>query len=210
MEETKIALPAWLPWATTACLAAMVACLVELWVIEKSRYQLLKEESLLAESEMKAMDNQLAAERIVHRREMENLKAATEPRGTLQVVLLEPVGPGAAPTPGPACGVVIWDPSDGTGRIRLAGAQPQGPERDYQLWILGPGPLGPKSCGIFHAVSAHQEAEIRIEPALASAPGPRFFLVEVAKGGAQTLEDAESHGPIVLASAIPAGRIPHP
>ncbi len=65
MDETKYELPAWLPWATTACLAVMVACLFEFWTIEKSRSELLSEQGLLAESAAKAWQNQIEAERII-------------------------------------------------------------------------------------------------------------------------------------------------
>src|ERR1035438_3088444 len=63
-DESRIELPAWLPWATTACLAALVACLGELWVIERARSQLLREEGMLTEAALKGMQNQLEAERI--------------------------------------------------------------------------------------------------------------------------------------------------
>ena len=59
MDETKIELPAWLPWATTACLAALVACLLELWVIERTRNQMLRDEALMADASLRAARNQL-------------------------------------------------------------------------------------------------------------------------------------------------------
>lgn len=75
MDETKIELPAWLPWATTACLAALVACLLELWIIERTRTQLLRDEALVADANLRAARNQLEEERILTRREIEELKS---------------------------------------------------------------------------------------------------------------------------------------
>jgi cell division protein FtsB len=79
MDETKIELPAWLPWATTACLAALVACLLELWVIERARNQVLRDEALMADATLRAARNQLEEERILTRREIEQLKAGGAP-----------------------------------------------------------------------------------------------------------------------------------
>jgi len=50
----KTPLPQWLPWATTACLAALVACLGELWILEKARIQLLHDENQMTEAALKA------------------------------------------------------------------------------------------------------------------------------------------------------------
>ena len=79
MDETKIELPAWLPWATTACLAALVACLLELWVIERTRNQMLRDEALMADASLRAARNQLEEERIFTRREIDQLKAGGAP-----------------------------------------------------------------------------------------------------------------------------------
>jgi len=69
MDEQKIPLPPWLPWATTACLAALVACLGELWILERARMRLMQEQVLLANAALKGAENQLEAERILDRRE---------------------------------------------------------------------------------------------------------------------------------------------
>jgi len=87
MDETKIELPAWLPWATTACLAALVACLLELWIIERTRTQLLRDEALVGEASLRAARNQLEEERILTRREIEQLKAGAAASSDAQVPL---------------------------------------------------------------------------------------------------------------------------
>ncbi|HEY5078754.1 MAG TPA: anti-sigma factor, partial [Opitutaceae bacterium] len=141
MNETRIELPGWLPWGTTACLAAVVACLVELWTIERARNQLLRDEGQLSESAMHGMGNQLEAERIISQREIEGLRAAAASRGVIRVVLLA-APPGAVP----AIGALAWDTADGSGVIRVSGLPVQAPERDYQLWIEGAG--APARCAV--------------------------------------------------------------
>jgi hypothetical protein len=203
MDESKFQLPAWLPWATTACLAALVACVGELWFIERARSQFLRDQGLLAETEIKGAENQLEAERIVDRRALESLRAGTGRE--LQVLLLEP--PRDGDSAAPMRGAVAFDPSDGSGLARLSGgaAQPQG--RDYQLWIDGPGPAYPADCGVFHGGGGGGTLA-RIALGAPLVPGCRLILVDGASGGARTLPEARAGGSIVLASPPYTGSIP--
>jgi len=112
MDETKIELPAWLPWATTACLAALVACLVELWIIEKTRNQLLRDEDAIGQAALQAAQNQLEAERIVGRRELEQMRAHG-------AEVLTRLGQDRY-LPGP-WGIASWDAKDGILLVRQIG-----------------------------------------------------------------------------------------
>jgi len=201
MDESKFELPAWLPWATTACLAALVACLGELWIIEKARSELLREDGLLAEAALKGLENQMEAERIVSRRELDGLRAAAAPRGQLQTALL--LAPGANRSG--AFGAVAWDPAGGRGLLRLSGLPAQPPERDYQLWLDGPGT--PAECGVFHSSPRDGGDEVAVSLAGPIAPGCRLVLIDGAKGGARTLAEAEAAGSIVLATLPADGNI---
>jgi hypothetical protein len=202
MDETKYELPAWLPWATTACLAAMVACLFEFWIIEKSRAELLSEQGLLAESAAKAAHNQIEAERIIHARELEVLEAQADPQSGLQVVRLMP-----AITSSPACAVAVLDPASGRGQLRLYGVSGQPEARDYGLWIEGPGPGYPARCGVFHVGPGNGEPPGPVAITGTWAPGCRMVLIDGAKGGAATLSEALQAGSIVLASPPYTGEI---
>jgi hypothetical protein len=203
MDEPKIELPPWLPWATTACLAAAVACLVELWMIERARNQLLRDEGMLSESAMQGMGNQLEAERIISQRRIENLHPAQGTQGALRVALLAPASSGG----GAAMGALAWNPQDGSGEIRISGLGGQPPQRDYQLWLEGPGPTPPARCAVFHADTGSGRAEIRVDPAAAAGPGGRFLLIDGIRDGSATLGEAKAGGSIVLATPLPAGRI---
>jgi hypothetical protein len=193
MDEPNYELPAWLPWATTACLAALVGCLVELWIIERSRGELLREQAQLAESAAAAAQNQLEAERILDARQLEDLGAGREPKASLQVILLAPAQAGAA-----ARGVAVVDPASGRGQLRLFGTPGQSDERAYQLWIDGPGPGYPASCGIFNVGQAGDGEPIGIRASVA--PGCRLILIDGGKGGSSSLREAEAGGSIILAS----------
>lgn len=202
MDETKIALPQWLPWATTACLAALVACLGELWMIEKTRNQMMRDESLLNEAALKAAQNQLEAERIVDRRELDEFRSAPGPR----VAFLAAPAAGEPKTAGPGSpwGVVTWDPAATHAVARFSGLPALAPDREYQLWLGVPGPNPPVFCGAFHEDSAEG---IPFDLRAPAAPGCRILLVDGQKGGAPSLDEATAGASIILATLPLPGKI---
>jgi Anti-sigma-K factor rskA len=203
MDEPKIEIPPWLPWATTACLAALAACFIELWMVERARNQLLRDESQLSATAMMGIGNQLEAERIISRREIATLRPAPGSQGALRVALLAP-----APQGSPAAmGALAWDPAEGSGVLRFSGLPPQAPGRDYELWLDGAGPHRPARCALFHADAGNGEAAVRMPPGDAAAPEDRFLLIDGARGGSQSLAEAQARGSIVLATPLAAGRI---
>lgn len=205
MDEPKIELPAWLPWATTACLAALVACQAELWFIERERNELLGQEAQLAASTIKASDNQLEAERILNARQLQDLRERATPDGGLLVISLVPMPGGPAPSPG--SGIVVLDPESRKGQLRLWGRFGPSAGRDYQLWIEGPQRDSlAASCGVFHA-APDASSGIPVAVSVGIEAGSRFLLVDGVKGGAGTLEAAEASGSIVLASLPFGGKI---
>jgi hypothetical protein len=191
MDEPYYQLPAWLPWATTACLAALVACLLELWIIEKSRGELLREQAELAKSAAAAAQNQLEAERILDARQLQDLGVGRDAAASVHVILLAPAEPGAA-----ARGVAVVDSVSGRGQLRLFGTPGQPDDRDYQLWIDGPGE--PANCGVFHAGKLGDGDPVGIRVHLVA--GSWLLLVDGAKGGKGSLAEAEAGGSIILAS----------
>jgi hypothetical protein len=197
MGENKIELPAWIPWATTTCLAALVACLCELWVIERARNHLLHEEAQLSESALKAATNQLEAERIISTREIGGLTAAS-----LAGIRLTALAPAREGVRAPAAAAVAWNPGSGLGVVEIVcgGQAPSG--RDYQLWLEVGG--GAQACALVPDAGGLREADIRVP---AGQDDPRFVLTLGIKGGARTLEEAERSGSIVLASPPPAPRL---
>ncbi|HMD59827.1 MAG TPA: anti-sigma factor [Opitutaceae bacterium] len=199
-DQSRIELPGWLPWATTACLAAMVACLGELWLIERTRSELLREQRLLADAALKGAQNQLEAERIVNGTELAGLRAAAPPGAGLRVALLLPAAGAPANAAAPVFGVVAWDPAVGRALVRLNGIAAQDPGRDYQLWLAGPGLGKPVRCALFHLSAGDDKAGTPMGMADAIAPGCRFILVDGPAGGTRTLEEAEAGASIVLAS----------
>ena len=197
MDEPKIAFPDWLPWATTAVLAALVACAGEKLMIERTRAQLLRDEIALSAAALQASDNQLAVEKIVSRREIDQLRSG------FRVVILAPVPGSPSDVSGSAFGAVVWSPYSKRGLLTLRRLPPRAPGGSYQLWLLddGAGPPGNlTSCAVFPAPEDGGGPGIAVDIAAPLAKGPRFLLVYGKRGGATNLQEYASPGSIVLAS----------
>ncbi len=208
MDETKIELPAWLPWATTACLAALVACLCELWIIERTRGQMLRDENLMAETSLKAAQNQLEAERILSRREIAGLRSGAISLAIGEATLL--LEPGADPSDpllsSHPWGAAGWNSQTQTGCFRFLGLPGLAAGRDYQLWIDASGTDYPQAF-IVEVDPVHDWIYSTVHPAWPLPPQHRFLLFNTPKGGAKTLDEAKANGSIVLASLPPSPKI---
>ena len=207
MDESKIELPAWLPWATTACLAALVACLGELWMIERTRTQLLRDRSLLDDAALQGAENQIEAERIVGDRALEQMRLASAPAAGLRVILLLPPGDMPAKEPGPPAAALVLDAEGKRGLIRLSGASDGDRGREYRLWLEGPGTDYPADCGVFRAAATDAGSAMPLELAAPIEPGCRFVLVGADGEGSRAPRVEGAAGPIVLASPPFTGRI---
>ena len=204
MDEDKIPLPPWLPWAATACLAAMLACVGELWLVERARGHLLRDQVLLSESALKAKDNQLEAERILGKRELGEARSATRGAG----FGVELLAPPQDPRPTGVWGAVVWSADGDHALLRLSGLPAAKPGRSYQLWLDGPGQDFPVSCGLLGPATPENEGGFPVALPSPLEPGCRFLLFECASEGSKTLESARSGGSIILASLPYTGSIP--
>ena len=207
MDETKNTLPPWLPWATTACLAALVACLGELWILEKARLRLMRDEILMTEASLKSAENQLEAERIVGRRELNLAQARTGEPVSFSVALLSPLsGPGSAGSP---WGVVVFESGGRRGILKFSGLPDLGAGGDYQLWLEGTAEGAVSACATFGASREESAEGIALGLPSSVVPGSRFLLIKGKKGGGRTLEEAIASGSIVLATLPYSGKIPN-
>jgi hypothetical protein len=203
MEESNIALPAWLPWATTAILAVAVACIGERLMIEKAKTQLLRDEASLSASALKNIQNQLEAEQIVSTRELSRLGADFN---------IEMLAPPRA-TPSRTCGAVVWKPTSPKAALTLFNMPKRPLSGDYQLWVLYTGAGAhphPTSCTVFQVTVPSPSYDTTVNIPQPQLEGIRFVLFFGKKGGAATLAEAKSEGSIVLASPSWDGRINDP
>jgi hypothetical protein len=193
MDEPKIALPSWLPWAAVACLAAAVACVSELWLVERSRLALAREEADLAKAALRASENQREAERILSAHEVANARALGFAAGGFRIAALQsPTGPEGGPS-----GIILWRPSDQrTIDLHFSGLEPAGPGRTYRLWFLCSA-SEPEDCGVFTEAPS-RGMQIRLSTAIVA--GSRFALVSDPEGLFQPSSPVFGSSSIVLAS----------
>jgi hypothetical protein len=206
MDEPKIAIPALAPWAATACLAALLACVGELWMIERARNRLMHDQGLLGEAALKAAQNQLEAERILNRREIAELSEGTPWDSGLSVALLAPPA-GITPGPGaPPWGVVVTAASGRRALLRVSGLPEAGAGRAYRIWLEGTGSPYPANCGLLSAATATTRAT-PVELGAPAVPGCRFVLVNAPAGEDRGPGLPGSADVIVLASPRLPGKI---
>lgn len=197
MEDPKNPLPPWLPWATTAGLAALLACVGELLTLEHARSRLLRDQNLLAEAALKGAENQLEAERILERREL-----AEAGLSGLGIELLGAVT-GSAAGQAPR-GVIVWEPGGRRAVIRVSGLPDPGPDGAYQLWQEGPD--GPVLCSELGAGAPESALAVSLRSPVA--PGSRFLVVLGEKGAQVPSGERPREGSIVLATLPSTGKIP--
>jgi hypothetical protein len=202
MDLSKLELPELLRWATTVVLAALVACLGELWKVQREHNEVLRDQNTLTETALKTVENQLEAEQIVSRREAEQAKAGgTSPEGYSVAPLLPPASDVAAdPQLRSACGVIVWSGSGKRGMMSLSGVTGDGAGHDLQLWMVGPKGTKPTSCGVFKQPAGFDSRPLAVDLSSPVVTGCRFLLIAGKIGGAPTLSEAESAGSIILAT----------
>jgi hypothetical protein len=202
MDDPKLAYPPWLPWGAVACLAALLACVGELWMVERARLDLQKEENRIAGDALRSAENQLEAERIVSSREIRGLRDLPE-AGFRMAALLPPDG---APT-GPR-GVVVWSASEPrTAHVHLAGLPVPAAGRILGLWFVGAAGGGAFSCG---SVPVGPGPSLSVTLPSPIAAGSRFILADGPAAPPGGPDGAYGGGSIILASAPIAERILNP
>ena len=76
----RFAFPVFLPWAIAACLAVACGVVAQLYVSSKSRASLLEQQQALADIELRSVQQQLEAERILAQRQQSDSTAAISER----------------------------------------------------------------------------------------------------------------------------------
>ena len=198
MDDDKNPLPTWLPWATTACLAALVACLGELWILEKARLGLMRDQNLLTEAALKGAENQLEAEHILARR-LRSTHGIPGGDAEIQVELLAAPSTGASPGPTP-WGAVAWEPETGSALLRVSGLQDPGPDSAYELWLEGTGQGYPYRCSTLALDGDTGSHGFQVSLTNPVANGCRFLLILCKKDSETPPTLTLPEGSIVLAT----------
>jgi hypothetical protein len=104
-------------------------------------------------------------------------------------------------------GVASWDVRAATVFIRFSGLPDPGAGGSYQLWIDGSGVGYPLNCGMVSPDAKIDSGVTVVHLKGPVPPGYRILLIDGIKGGADTLDEAEAKGSIILASLRGPGKI---
>lgn len=200
-SRTPIEPRTWLPWAAVACLAALVAGLGELWILERMHTKVLRDEAEISQAALQSADNQLEAERILARS-----LPKRPPTAHFQILLLAPPPEGASESALPKAGALVWLESEDTGALVLSGGLPPPSGKAYRLWMESPD--GGVDCGLVDAAAAQTAGGVPVR--IPADGGSRFLLILGSGGEGKTLANARADGSIVLASLPPGGKISPP
>ena len=200
-----IAFPSWLGWSALAAATAfaLVAFTLRLGQSQlAARARLAEDAARLAEAELRATQNQLAAERILAAAQTKQWQLADSENSRLRAELqsgahLAELRIAALSAPAgqssPARGVAVWDPVTQQGVLTVSQLPALAPDRDYQLWLVDPQYPAPVAGGVFTVDPAAGEARLIIK---ADKPVSTITVVAISqesKGGAPV-----AAGPMIL------------
>jgi anti-sigma-K factor RskA len=207
--------PVLLPWALAAGLAVAFVWSSQLYLRSRSETALLGNQQALAELEMRAVRNQLEAERIVNQRELTEsrrdladasrrladanrdlaeLGRRMRSGSSLADYKVSTLGSmlGSAPR---ALAVAVWCPSMQEGILAVSNLPSLPLGKDYQLWVVDPRYPAPVSGGVFSVDPATGEARVVFRTVRPIESIRKFAVSLERKGGVDRAE-----GPMVLLS----------
>lgn len=195
----RSAWPAFIPWALAACLAVAAVGAGGLYYTKSSEASVLREEQRLADLEMQSMRNQMAAERIVHERELADarrqvalldrkLRSETDLAKYKIAALVSMLHNSPE-----AMAVAVWNPMDQEGMLKVTKLPMAPSDEDYQLWVMDSDYPAPLSGGVFQVDPASGEAHVKFTSDK-KIMSPIWFAVTLERKGGMP----SPHGKMVL------------
>ncbi len=214
-----IPFPAWLGWTSlaTAAALALIAFTLRLGQSQLATRARLAEDSVrLSAAELRATQNQLAAERILAAAQTNQWRladaeaarlrdelATTHKTALARISELESLNRIAelriaslaaqAGQPAGALGVAVWDPVSQRGVLTVSKLPALATDRDYQLWVVDPQYPTPVDGGVFSVDPATGEARLVFKADKPVSTVAAFAVSLERKGGVPIAE-----GPMVL------------
>lgn len=191
-----------IPWAIAACLAVVSLWLGGRYLAASSEASLLQRQRALTEVALESIRQQLEAERIVTRRQLQDLgqeldQAKTQlakTRGSLDIARCKITLLAAAAKDTPqALAVALWDAARQEGVLAVEKLPALQPGQDYQLWVVDPQYKDPVDGGVFNVDPSNGTARFAFKARQPVAAVNAFAVSRERKGGV-----AKAEGPILL------------
>ena len=140
----------WAGWAVAAILAAIASYLGTLYLNERAQLGLKSEEAQLASLELRSLQQQVEANRILTGRQITDLQNQSGVAQLKIAKLISPVGDATPPI-----AIVIWNQAGHEGLL-LTENLPAASDQKYQLWLVHDHHSEPVSAGIFSVDDPHR------------------------------------------------------
>jgi hypothetical protein len=184
--------PVWLSWAAVAGLVLLAAFLVQEYLVTRSEIAALRMQGAMAGLEVRSLQNQLEAERILNAQRLAQSSARNGGAGDLGRLQIFPM---QSPVSAGASGVVLWDSDRQEGLLVTFGVPVPAPNCALRLWMVDPRRPDPVQGGVLPASAAAAEARIPFRPEKPVSSVTKFFVsIDVPGGGTQAA------GPVVMSS----------
>lgn len=193
--------PVLIGWAVAASLAVVAGWLGVRYSTTAAENRLLHQQQALADAALRSARNELEAERIVGRRQLE---AATDRIAALgqelrhqgdlakfKIAMLTSML-GNSPK---AMAVAVWDPKSQEGVLSVENLPALPADKDYQLWVVDPQYAIPVDGGVFQVNPSTGEARYEFKAGKPINSVAKFAVSLERKGGVPKAE-----GPMVLLS----------
>ncbi len=193
-------LPSWTAWAAAACFILATGYFAIANFNTRSTFGALRESERLSRIESRSLRNLLEAERLISRRQIDDLKLARHDiedlrgQNTLADLKITSLASPAGNTP-EAQAIAVWNPRTQEGVLSVSKLPLLPKEKDYQLWIIDPQYPMPVDGGVFQVNPANGTARISFKPGKEVKTAAKFAVSLERKGGVSKAE-----GPIVLLS----------
>lgn len=178
-------------WGVAATFAVFVATFQLRFQAARSETSMVEAELASTAGEVRALEQQLEAERILGAQQLADLRRAAD-IANVKIARLTLLA-GNSPE---AVALAVWNPLNQEGMLTVEKLPLLQRDQDYQLWVIDPQYPNPVNGGVF-TVEDDGSARVRFRPDQPVAAATKFAISRERKGGVPKAE-----GPIVAAGAL--------
>jgi anti-sigma-K factor RskA len=186
-------LPFWAGWAVASVFIVATGYFVGVNFNTRSQFGALRENERLARIDAKALSNQLEAERLISRRQIDSLRLAQadisdlKKQNALADLKIDSLASLVANTPD-ARAIAVWNPHTQEGILTVTKLPALADGKDYQLWVVDPQYPIPVDGGVFQVDPVTGEARVTFKPNKPVATVAKFAVSLERKGGVPKAE----------------------
>jgi anti-sigma-K factor RskA len=186
-------LPFWAGWAAASVFIIATGYFAGVNFNTRSQFGALRESERLSRIEAQNLSNQLEAERLISRRQIDSLRLAQadiaelKQQNALADLKIDSLASLVANTPD-ARAIAVWNPHTQEGILTVTKLPALADGKDYQLWVVDPQYPIPVDGGVFQVDPVTGEARVTFKPNKPVATVAKFAVSLERKGGVPKAE----------------------